>query len=129
MAGTMQGFPSRATVNSENTHRFKILGVNDANPTTQLGLDLATITRTGEGAYLATWKENPGIFAAIGGFGFIAATPADLKGYTVVFDTYDSSTKSMPFVVYNSAFVAADLIANQYLAFSVVFQVNGPAAR
>jgi hypothetical protein len=50
---------------------------------------------------------------------FGAATPGDLAGYTAVRDTYASQV--LDFVVYNSSFAAADLIADQYADIVVEF--------
>ena len=59
---------------------------------------------------------------------FGAATPADLKGYTAVRDTLTAQSGATPaslaFVVYDSTFTAADLIANQYADLEVTFSTN-----
>lgn len=110
----------RSNLRKHRAFKFRMLGVNDANPTIQVGEHGATITRTGEGAYLITFDDTPGPFA---GFyaGFQAATPADLKGYSCVADTYDTATNTLPFVIYNASVTAADLIANQYAWITVEF--------
>lgn len=117
----MQHYEGRTSVPEERVTRIRLLGVNDANPTRQLGQGV-TATRTGEGAYLITWADNPGTFIGWH-YGFGADTPADLKGYTAVRDTYDSTAGvyTLPFVVYNSSFNAADLIAAQYIDITVAF--------
>ena len=102
-------------------YEIRLLGANGANPTEQLGADV-TVTRTGEGAYLITWAKDPGVFKGWS-ISFGAATPADLKGYTAVRDTYSSST--LAFVVYDSTFTAADLIADQYADIVVRFTTTG----
>lgn len=101
----------------------RLLGANGANPTEEMGSNHVAITRTGEGAYLATWDEYPGEFLGWR-VGFGAATPADLAGYTAVRDTFDTSTNSVAFVIYNSSFAAADLIANQYADIEFLFADN-----
>jgi hypothetical protein len=116
----MQFYPPKSSIPDERKYRIRILGVDDADPTEQLGQGVA-VTRTGEGAYLITWAEDPGTFVGWSCH-FGAATPADLKGYTAVRDTYAS--KTMAFVVYNSSFSAADLIANQYADIIVEFSTN-----
>lgn len=120
-------FPERSSCPDEQKYRIRILGVNNAHPTKQLGVGVA-ITRTGEGAYLITWAKPPGTFLGwtcdLG-----AATPGDLAGYSAVRDTYDSTAGvyTLPFVVYNSSFAAADLIADQYADITVTFSTNGEA--
>ncbi len=114
-------YPGHSNTPYEVTYRFRILGANDANPTLEEGRG-AAITRTGEGAYTITWGENPGTFVGFA-WGFGAATPADMAGYTCVRDTYASSV--LTFVTYNSLFAAADVIANQYLDLHVVFKRTG----
>lgn len=113
------GYPVRSTQPESYDHTIRILGVNGS--VTQEDGPGITVTRTGEGAYRATWAENPGAYKGVVGFGFEAATPGDLKGYTVVADTWDSTNLRLDFVVYDSAFAAADLIANQYLTLNVRF--------
>ena len=58
-------------------------------------------------------------------YGFGAATPADLKGYTAVRDTFDTTNLYFEFVVYNSSFNAADIIANQYIDIDIKFTKSG----
>lgn len=117
--------PTKSAVPDERKYRIRLLGANGADPTAQLGAGV-TVTRTGEGAYLITWARNPGTF--LGWSADLAAdTPADLAGYTVVRDTYNSSTFTLAFVVYNSTFAAADIIAAQYLDITVEFSTNGQA--
>lgn len=112
-------YPPKSNTPERRGYDIRLLGANGADPTKEYG-DNVTVTRTGEGAYLITWAKNPGTFVGFR-FGFGAATPADVKGYTAVRDTYDASTKSLAFVVYDSTFTAADIIANQYLDLEVVF--------
>jgi hypothetical protein len=119
-------FPERTTILDERTYRIRLLGVNGANPTEQLGQGV-TATRTGEGAYRLSFDVNPGTFIGWS-CNFGAATPADLKGYTAVRDTYTAPSGStdgyLDFVVYDSTFTAADLIANQYADIEVKFSTS-----
>jgi hypothetical protein len=108
-----------STVPEERTFRVRLLGVNDTHPTEQIGPGV-TVTRTGEGAYLITWAESPGYFVGWS-WAFGATTPADLKGYTAVRGVYSASAKTLAFVVYNSSFTAADLIAAQYADLAITF--------
>lgn len=119
-------YPPKTSIPDERTYRIRILGVNGANPTEELGQGIA-VTRTGEGAYRVTFAENPGTFVGWS-CAFGAATPADLKGYTAVRDTFTAQSGAtlgyLDFVVYDSTFTAADLIANQYADIAVTFSTN-----
>jgi len=119
---SLDAFPTRDTQPGTRHHQVRILGTGAANPTKQLGLGV-TVTWVATGRYLYTWADHPGTFV---GFtpGFQAATPADLKGYTVVADTWDSTNKQLEFSVFNSSFAAADLAANQYLYLDIVFKAT-----
>lgn len=116
----------KTSIPDERKYRVRILGVNDANPTQELGQGV-TVTRTGEGAYRITFAETPGTFIGWS-CAFGAATPADLAGYTAVRDTWDADNKRLDFVVYNSTFAAADLVADQYADIVVEFSTNAEAA-
>lgn len=112
-------YQARSTIAESRKYLIRLLGANGADPTKQLGRGV-TVTRTGEGAYRIQWADNPGQFVGWR-VGLAAATPADLKGYTVVRDTYDATNARLDFVVYDSTFTAADIIANQYLDIEVEF--------
>lgn len=119
-------YESLSTIPEERKYRIRLLGVNGADPTKELGRGV-TVTRTGEGAYRITFSGVPGTFIGWS-CNFGAATPADLKGYTAVRDTWDATNKRLDFVVYDSTFTAADLIANQYADIEVVFSTTPEAA-
>jgi hypothetical protein len=119
-------YETLSTIPDERRYRVRLLGVNDANPTEELGMGIAA-TRTGEGAYRLTFAANPGTFVGWS-YAFGAATPADLKGYTAVRDTWDATNRILDFVVYTSGLLAADLIANQYIDIEVVFSTNPEVA-
>ena len=119
----MQPYPKRGNVRELIEYEIRLLGANGAYPTKELG-DGVTVTRTGEGAYRVTFAEDP--FEWVGySHGFQAATPADLAGYTVVCDTYTVHSKVLDFVVYNSSFAAADIIAAQYISLTLKFARTG----
>lgn len=111
--------PSRTTVHSERVYRLRLLGTGAANPTVEVG-QRVTVARVSTGLYRLTWGEGPGTFVGWH-FGLGAATPADLKGYTVVRDTYDTTNHQLDLAVYNSSFALADLAATQYLDAAIVF--------
>lgn len=120
----MQFYPGRSTPLNERVYRIRLLGVNDANPTKQEG-DGVTITRVSEGLYKIAWASNPFQFIGVDNPSLMAATPGDLKGYTVVFEPYSTTAYTMQFTVYNASVTAADIIANQYLSFGVTFSESG----
>ena len=120
------GSHSITNVPGERVMRIRGLGANGSALTLQEGTLLGiTSARSGEGAYTFTFASNPGTL--VGWYvGFGAATPADLKGYTAVRDTFDfSSSADFTFVVYDSSFAAADIIANQYIDITLVFKETG----
>jgi hypothetical protein len=104
----------------------RFLGANNADLTIEEGNNMKTAARTGEGAYRLTFNQDPGLFLGLTGFGFQATTPGDLKGYTVVVDApYDATNLTLDFVVYDSTFTAADLIAAQWVTLELAFSEHG----
>ncbi len=79
-----------------------------------------SISRTGTGAYLLTWAQNPGNFVGWSA-GIGAATPANVAGHTVVRGEYSASAKTLAFVVYNAADAAHDLAADEYVDVQCMF--------
>jgi hypothetical protein len=123
----MDFYPPKTSIQEERKYRLRLEGANGADPEKELGQGV-TVTRTGEGAYLLTWATNPGTFLGWSAPGFGAATPADLKGYTAVRDTYDATAHTLAFVVYDSTFTAADLIVNQWADLEIAFSTTPEAA-
>jgi hypothetical protein len=117
-------YPTYTNIPEERVLRIRLLGANGANPTVQEGAAGLTATRTGEGAYKLAYSESPGNFVGWQ-YGFGAATPADCAGYTAVRDTWNSTSFYLEFVVYNSSFAAADIIADQYLDITLIFRTGG----
>lgn len=118
----MMFYPLVTGVQQLRKYFVRVLGI-DGSLTTQEANGM-TLTRTGEGAYLITWADNP--FQFIGAnFGFVATTRADLKGYTVVFGDYSSTAKTLAFTIFDSTFTAADLIAAQRVCIEVTFAETG----
>lgn len=116
-------YPVKSNIPEHKEHCLRLLGANGAALTKVEGAAGVTVARTGEGAYTLTFAENPGTLVGAD-FCFQAATPADLKGYTLVLDTLDSSFV-LPFEVYDSSFAAADLLANQWLLLTLKFRTTG----
>jgi hypothetical protein len=118
--------PSKANGPHTVKHVLRILGANGADATVEYGPFVKSVARTGEGAYRITWQQDPGLYLGMTGFGFQATTPGDLKGYTVVIDApYDATNLQLDFVVYDSTFTAADIIAAQWLTLELAFSEHG----
>lgn len=121
-------YPERSQLPEAYKVHVLLSGGNGADLVVEEGVGaMLTAPRSGEGAYTLTITGmNPGVFKGWR-WGFGAATPADCAGYTAVRDTpvaYDGSTWTMPFVVYNSSFAAADLLVDQYIDLELVFGIT-----
>jgi hypothetical protein len=90
-------------------HVISLTGTGAADPTKNYGQGVA-VTRTGAGAYLITWAENPGRFVGWT-FSMGATTPGDVAGHTAIRGAYNSSAFTLAFVLYSSSFAAHDLAA------------------
>jgi hypothetical protein len=115
--------PLRSTVHEGRLVVTRILGTGAATPTTEFGPNV-TITRVSAGLYRYTFTEGMGTF--IGAMPTIgAATPADVKGYTFVRDTYDTTANAIDIAVFNSSGTATDLAALQYMDVWFFFAATG----
>jgi hypothetical protein len=99
----------------------RLLGTGAAAPTKVYGQG-ATVTRTDVGIYKLTFVDAPGVFALPSGVTLQAATPGDIKGHTVVFDTWDATTKSIELTFWSAAEAAHDLAANEWISFDLTFK-------
>lgn len=102
-------YEDRSTIAESRKYFARLLGVNDANPTKQLGRGMV-ITRTGEGLYRITWANNPGQFvgwrASLGG-----ATPAELGALNVVRNVYDAANKRLDFGLFKQ-YLAGNVLSS-----------------
>lgn len=118
--------PAKASRPHVVKYFLRLLGADNADPTIEEGFGIKSVARTGEGAYRITFQQDPGLFLGLSGFGFMATTPGDLKGYTMVVDSpYDTTNFQLDVVVYNSSFAAADLIAAQWGTLELAFSEHG----
>lgn len=82
-----------------------------------------TVTYVGSGVVNLVWTKSPGTF--IGALGSVqAATPADIDTYTVTFDTFDTSTNTLPLTL-SEAGTPTDLAANEYCTCVLFFYRKG----
>lgn len=117
--------PSRSNIPDERVYRTRILGTGAGNPTLEIGAGV-TVAWVSTGLYRYTWSQGPGTFIGwLHGPG--AATTGDLKGYTFVRDTYDTTNHQIDVAVYNSSNNLADLAATQYLDATFVFAEDSQA--
>lgn len=116
--------PPKSTVPNERDYKLRILGTGAANPTVEVGQNM-TVAWVSTGLYRITWSPGPGKFIGWSGPGWGAATTGDLKGYTAVRDTYDTTNHQLDVAVYNSSFALADLAANQYMDATFTFSEGG----
>jgi hypothetical protein len=122
----LNAFQSRSDQPSLRQRLVGITGAGAANPVKRFGAG-ATITRTGTGAYLITWAENPGNFVGWS-YSLGADTPADVAGHTAVRGAYNATTFSLAFTLYETTPVAHDLAAAEYLDITVDFLQSGVTA-
>lgn len=116
-----EAYPTVGTEPRTIRHQFRLLGTGASVPTAEVTHGGVTLTRPAIGRVLFTFAENPGVFVNVFD-GLQAATPGDLKGYTLVWDTYDSTAKAIEVSIFDSADAAADLAANQYLHCEIIFK-------
>lgn len=112
-------FESRSTIPNERIYRLRLLGTGGADPTVEIGNNV-TVDEVSTGLYRLTWTVSPGRFVTWS-YAFGAATPGDLKGFTAVRDTYDTTNHQLDISVYNASDALADLAANQYIDVAIVF--------
>jgi hypothetical protein len=109
-------------------YHIRCQGLVSADLVVEEGAFIKSVTRTGTGAYLITFQQDPGLFigwdCALG-----ALVVADLKGYTAVRGVFTAATTTaqatLAFTLFNSSFAAADLLVNQYLDLVVSFSDYG----
>lgn len=117
----MQFYPGAHGVQNTRVYHIRMLGVNGSLTTQEA--NGVTLSRLSEGVYRITWADNP--FQFIGVLSqLIASTPGDLKDTEVVFDDYDSTTKTLDFSVFESG-AAADLVATERIYIQVIFAETG----
>ncbi len=105
-------------------YHLRLLGADGADLTIEEGVGIKSVARVSEGLYRVSWQQDPGLFINATS-GLQAATCSDLKGHTVVFDTYDATNFQLDFTLFNAADAADDLLVNEYLGLTVSFSEHG----
>jgi hypothetical protein len=118
------GHPKKANRPHVFDYHIRAQGLVSADLTVQEGALIKSITRTGTGAYLITFAQDPGLFLDWS-IGFGALVVADLKGYSAVRGVYSATAFTLAFTVFNSSFNAADLLVDQYIDITVSFSEYG----
>lgn len=112
----MDNGPIKCSVHEGRLYATRIVGTGAADPTVEVAQRI-TVTRVSAGLYryqFPTSFDAPGVFVgAIVQIG--AATPSDIKGYSFIRDTYDTTNKQVDVAVFNSSGTATDLAALQYM--------------
>lgn len=120
---SLDGYKVKSNVPESKKHSIRCVGGASAITKDGGGKGIS-VSRTGTGAYLLTWKDAPGAFIKWSA-NFGASTPANVAGHTAVRGVYDSSALTLAFVVYNSTFAAHDLAAAEYIDIEVEFSPTG----
>lgn len=105
-------------------HIIRMLGTGASAPTRVLG-DGITITRDGVGVYTLTWATNPGTWVGPSGESFQATTSADVKGLTVSWGVFNTTTFAVQIKVWDNTNVARELAALEWLTTDVMFKATG----
>jgi len=111
-------FPHQSTNPGQKDHIIRSVG--GVTAITKVYGPGVAVTRTGAGAYLLTWSENPGTFIGASA-GLAATTPGDVAGHTVVFGAYSTTAFTLSFTLYNASDAAHDLAALEWITCRVTF--------
>lgn len=102
---------------------YDVSGVGGSSEVTQEEGDGVTLTRTGTGAYLLTWANDPGVFVGLT-YGLSATTPGNIAGHTLIAGLYSTSAFTLAFIVYNASDAAHDLAALEHMHLTVNFKTT-----
>lgn len=104
-------------------HLVRFVGGSAAVTKQSGGGEGVTVTYVGSGVVNLVFANAPGTF--IGAIASVqAATPGNIDTYTVTFDTYDSSTLTLPLTL-SEAGTPTDLDANEYCTCLLFFYRPG----
>ena len=119
-------FKTKTNIPDERVYRCRLLGVNGADPTKEVGPGVLA-TRTSEGIYKFSFVENPGTFVGVGGYMFGDTTPGDVKLKVATRDTYTAPSGTTDAYVEVHVFESGtldDIETTEYLDISFVFSEN-----
>lgn len=83
------------------------------------------VAYTGVGIVTLTWDakdDRPGLSLGVDGYAFSAATPANVKGYSMTTGVYNTSARTKVINIFDASNNLVDLKANEFLTFNVAFQ-------
>lgn len=116
--------PGTSSVHNERRYYIRLLGTGASVPTIEVGPGV-TISRVSAGLNRLTWTPGPGTFigfqSSLG-----AATTSDVKNFSVVRDTYDTTNHQLDIALYNASGTITDLAANCYIDLIVTFTEGTP---
>jgi len=121
-----KGYPILSAEPTELRVPFRMVGTGASAPTRQYGKGI-TITRTGAGVYKLTFSSLPGTFVTVTP-SLQAATPADIKNHSLVWDTFDVATMSIEVSLFDASAVAHDLAALEYIGGELIFKTSSVPA-
>lgn len=119
----MSRFPLRGNLPELQAHVVTMVGTGASAPTKVFGPKV-TITRTGAGDYRLTWSQNPGTYVATM-HSLRAATESDNKGHTLIVGSWSAANLTLDITLWDSAFAAEDLEANEWIELMVLFKPTG----
>lgn len=115
--------PVRSPTPGVQMHVVRFVGGASAVTKQDGGGEGITVTYVGSGVVNLVWANAPGTF--LGGIASVqAATPGDIDTYTVTFDTYDTSTLTLPLTLSEGG-TPTDLAANEYCTCVLFFYRPG----
>lgn len=104
-----------------HAHPVTFTGAGAANPTKNFGKGIA-VTWVSSGRYRLTFVDAPGNLVCPGGPNWQDATPANLKNFSAVLGSFDSTGKIVDIFIYNSAGTLTDLTSTNIVSFDLQFK-------
>jgi hypothetical protein len=115
--------PVKSPTPGLQTHVVRFVGGAAAVTKETGGGEGITVTYVGSGVVNLVWAKSPGTF--VGAIGSVqAATPNNVDTYTVTFDTFDTSTNTLPLTLSEGG-TPTDLAAGEYCTCVLFFYRKG----
>jgi len=116
----VQFFPPKSSAPETRDYKLQIEFGDTADPSVVVGQGV-TATRTGTGAYLLTFGENPGQFMGWS-TALATETPGNVAGFSVERGPYSAATTfTLSFIVYDRSGSATDLDEGDFLDATISF--------